>query len=104
MTLRVLFTCGREPEYPRNSVMRAALGCCFDVTEVTDNSLSLPVRYARIIPRLLRCSFNDYDMVFVGFLGQPLMPLIHLLTPSPILFDAFLSIYDTLCFDRRVFL
>jgi len=41
--------------------------------------------------------------VFVGFYGYPLLPIVKLLTRKPIIFDAFLSTYDTLCFDRKWF-
>jgi glycosyltransferase involved in cell wall biosynthesis len=101
--MRILFTCGREPEYQRNAVIRAALARHFDVISITDSSHNLPLRYLRIAWHLLKVGRIDFDLMFVGFLGQPLMPLVRRLTRKPILLDAFLSVYDTLCFDRRTF-
>jgi glycosyltransferase involved in cell wall biosynthesis len=103
MSLRVLFTCGREPEYPRNAVLCAALSNYFNVIEVTDGHHLLPLRYLRVIIKLLSVSRNDYEAMVVGFLGQPLMIVARLLSSKPILFDAFLSVYDTLCYDRKIF-
>lgn len=103
MDKRILFTSGREPEYPRNAVIRAALARHFDVISITDSSRNLPLRYLRVGGHLLKAAKIDFDLMFVGFLGQPLMPLARRLTRKPILFDVFLSVYDTLCFDRHVF-
>jgi glycosyltransferase involved in cell wall biosynthesis len=103
MSIRILFTTGREPEYPRNAVIRTALARNFDVISTTDSTRNLPLRYLNVSAQLLRSTRTEYDLMFVGFLGQPLMLMTHWLTRKPILFDAFLSIYDTLCFDRRRF-
>lgn len=46
---------------------------------------------------------KDVDLIFVGYFGQPLVPLIKKLSRKPIIFDAFLSAFDTLCFDRKWF-
>lgn len=100
--MRVLFTCGREPEYPRNAVLQAGLDRCSDLMSITERSPSLPLRYARLAARLLRVR-GKYDLMVVGFFGQPLMLLARRLTSQPILFDAFISTYDTLCFDRGQF-
>jgi glycosyltransferase involved in cell wall biosynthesis len=100
--MRVLFTCGREPEYQRNIVLRTCLERNFHVFSVTDGTPQLPLRYAHLALKLV-LTRAEYDMACVGFLGQPLMPLVRRLTRKPILFDAFLSVYDTLCFDRRRF-
>lgn len=100
--MQVLFTCGREPEYPRNAILRTCLERSFSVLPVTEGTPWLPLRYARLAIRLLRTPPN-YDLMCVGFLGQPLMPLARQLTRKPIMLDAFLSIYDTLCFDRCYF-
>ena len=46
---------------------------------------------------------SRFDYSFAGFLGQPLVPALWLLHSRPIVYDAFLSIYDTLCLDRQQF-
>lgn len=100
--MRVLFTCGREPEYPRNATWLASLQQNSDLLQVTDSHPWWVARYFRLTVRLLAMR-HHYDLACIGFLGQPLVLWIRLLTRKPILFDAFLSVYDTLCFDRQQF-
>lgn len=103
--LRVLFTCGREPNYTRNEVILRAMRARYTVTEVTDDRPgSLIARGVRVLPRLIpHLRRDDFDLVFVGFYGYLLMPWVRCLTRRPVIFDAFVSNYDTLCFDRRRF-
>lgn len=104
--MRVLFLTGRETEYARNQVLLAALQHIAEVDVVASthkprsllaNSIFLA---ARAVPLLLR---KHYDLVFVGFYGHLIMRLIAPLVHCPLLFDAFVSTYDTLCFDRRLY-
>lgn len=103
--MRILFTCGREPHYVRNEVILRGLRERYEVTEVTDSAPgSLMARSLRLLPRLLQAvSRNNYDLIFVGFYGYLLVPWLRRLSRAPIIFDAFVSNYDTLCFDRQQF-
>ena len=84
--------------------MRRALQLHFDVVEVTDDTPGpLLLRHLRLLPRLLKALAGQQDLVFVGFYGQVLSLLLARLTRKPVIFDAFLSTYDTLCFDRARF-
>jgi len=101
---RVLFTCGREAQYVRNLLILGALRQQFDVTTVTDDTPgSLLLRHLRLLPHLLKALAGEQDLVFVGFYGQMLTLFLSRMTRKPIIFDAFLSTYDTLCFDRARF-
>jgi glycosyltransferase involved in cell wall biosynthesis len=46
---------------------------------------------------------RDCDVIFLAFRSHEILPFFRLLTRKPIIFDAFVSAYDTLCFDRKVF-
>ncbi len=72
-----------------------------EVIECIDNSKSI-LRYPRAIIKFLKLKDN-FDLVIVGFRGHEIMPIIRKLTKKPIIFDAFLSSYDTMCFDRKKF-
>lgn len=103
--MKVLFLTGREHIYPRNTVLLNALRRLGTVDVIREvHSASLLLRSLRVglatIPKLLT---QHYDLVFVGFYGHLLMLPVGLLSKSVVLFDAFVSTYDTLCFDRQVF-
>jgi len=100
--LKVLFICTREREYVRNQVILNCLGRKFQVREITSASRFYLVRIAETALRFI-FSGGDHDAVFAGFLAQPLMPLLRLFSRKPVVFDAFISLYDTLCFDRKTF-
>ena len=104
--MRVLFICGREVDYTRNQVLLRALRRISQVDAVVETGItkSLIYRSARLslrsFPKLIT---KRYDLVFVGFYGHLLMIPAGLLSKRPILFDAFVSTYDTLTSDRRQF-
>ena len=62
----------------------------------------LRFKYFKIISELIK-NQKDYDVIFVAFRGQETLPFIKIFSKKPIIFDAFISVYDTLCFDRRKF-
>ena len=104
--MRIIFISGREPGYVRNAViLRGLRENGIDVINCTDTSGSYVVRYPKVMEKFLLRKRKDYDAVFIGFFGQPLVSIVRKLTPrdKPIIFDAFLSAYDTMCFDRKKF-
>lgn len=57
-------------------------------------------RYVDLLWRVLRHP-KKVDVIYLGWRGIEVMPLLRLLTRQPIILDAFLSIYETLCLERR---
>lgn len=102
--MRILFIAGREPAYMRNAVILDGLRKNgIEIIECTSSSSSYLVRYLMVLGKFILNREKDFDAIFVGYFGQPLVPVIRKLTNKPIIFDAFLSSYDTMCFDRRRF-
>lgn len=99
--MRVLFVCGREPEYVRNQIILKALRQHAEVTAITDSSKSYFIRHIRLFFKII-FQRKHHDVVFVGFYGYLIVLLMRLLTRKPIVFDAYLSTYNTLCLDRKV--
>lgn len=100
---KIVFIAGREPIYMRNAMLLRALKCSgFEVLECTSSSKYYLKRYLDIIFKFI--TYRDkHDLIFVGYFGQPIVPIVKKLSKKPIIFDAFVSSYDTLCFDRKVF-
>ncbi|MEZ4709249.1 MAG: glycosyltransferase [Caldilineaceae bacterium] len=104
--MKVLLITGREIGYARNEVLLRALQrfAQVDVVAASTQPRSLIWNSFAIafqaLPKVLR---GGYDLIVVGFYGHIIQALISRLTSTPILFDAFVSSYDTLCFDRQLF-
>jgi glycosyltransferase involved in cell wall biosynthesis len=108
MKPRLLFISGRETDYMRNRVLLAALRTFSDVTVLTSRDASASSSLAtagRSLFGLVRymASRPDHDVCFAGFFGQMIAIGLSGLQRKPIILDAFVSAYDTLCDDRRRF-
>lgn len=103
-SMKILFISGREPGYVRNAMILNGLkGNGVEIIDCSDSSASYATRYVKALSKFFLAGEKGFNSVFVGFLGQPLVPVIRRLTTKPIIFDAFLSVYDTMCFDRKKF-
>lgn len=91
---------GRESSYARNQVITSALKCAgFHVLECSGSKRNIS-RYLSGFSKFLKYR-KQCDIVFVGFLGHFLVPLVRLFTSKPVLYDVFVSLYLTMAFDRE---
>lgn len=100
--MHVLFACGRETSYPRNSSILRALRQLGAISVVSIDHSHLIYRLVKTTWGILRAQARDVDVYFIGFFGQPLVLPARLRWKGPIVLDAFVSVYDTLCFDRQM--
>lgn len=102
MRPRIFFLSGRETEYIRNRVLLTALRRCCDVISLTGNGRNI---VTRSIGGLLKWGVQRpvYDVALAGFYGQPIAIILALFQRRPVILDAFISTYDTLCEDRKLF-
>jgi len=98
--IKICYFPGRESTYVRNRVlvkgMREAGLIVYDCSYPRKSFLRYIVGFFKFLYYK-----NKSDIVFIGFLGQSLIPIVRLFTRKKILFDAFLSMYQTLAFDRK---
>jgi len=90
-----------DPEYSRNWVLINGLRQNgVEVIECRDDSPGLK-KFLILFLKHWKLR-KSYDVMIVGFLGQMIMPFAKIVARKPIIFDAFLSLYDSNVFDRQV--
>ena len=102
--MRILFLSGREVAYPRNQYLLHALCQVGKVDIVLKDGLVQASLKRSLLVGLMALPylvFGRYDLIFVGFYGHLLMLPVGILKRQPVLFDAFISTYDTLVDDRQ---
>jgi glycosyltransferase involved in cell wall biosynthesis len=102
MKPRILFISGREIDYIRNRVLIKALEENFEVIIATPSAGNIIIRILVGVAKFL-LRLPNYDICFVGFYGQPLAIALSFLQNKPIILDAYVSTYETLCEDRQMF-
>lgn len=88
------------PEYNRNKVLISGLReNGVDVIECHTNSKSF-FKYVDLVKKHWKVK-KRYDVMIVGFQGLQAIILAKFLTRKTIIFDSFLSIYDSMVMDRK---
>jgi len=100
-TIAICFLPGRESSYARSRVLLTGLRAAGLVVHDCSSSNKSGLRYFIGVVRFLK-SKRECDIILVGFFGQFLVPIVRLFTKKKIVFDTFLSAYQTLAFDRKV--
>lgn len=104
--MQILFVSGRETTYSRNSMLISVLrkmGYSVDVGTFQTKSHSILLRTALTFLNASRkLKERDYFAIVCGFYGHLLTILLKKYFDKPIVFDAFVSTFDTLCNDRSL--
>jgi len=102
MVMKVLFLCGKEPSYIRNIMMMKGLrNCGYEIVDCSDSSGTYLLRFINALISFSASNKKGISFVFIGTLGHHLFPFIRNATSLPIIFDPFVSMYDTMCLDRK---
>jgi glycosyltransferase involved in cell wall biosynthesis len=102
--MRLLYIAERILDYSRNTIIKKAfLSQGIEIIECQSKLNYSLLRYPILFKKFFLNKNKKIDFIFIGFFGQPLIPLIRKFSNKPIIFDAYLSSYDTMCFDRKKF-
>jgi glycosyltransferase involved in cell wall biosynthesis len=98
--IKILYLSTYKPNYTRTETLLDL----FERNKIKYKSIitgKQRFKYIKLIWNLL-LNQNKYDLIFIAFRGHEILPFIKLFARKPIIYDAFISIYDTLCFDRQI--
>lgn len=100
---KVVFITTKNIDYIRNSQeLKILKENAKSVEKIYSKSKSYPVRILQVWFKILFRSFKKYDTVFVGFAPQLIMPLLWWkFKHNTVIIDFFISVYDTMAFDRK---
>lgn len=97
--MKILYLAGREASYSRTRiVIRALEARGHEVITILPPDRSFKHYPGLLIKAMLAAP--KCDVVLTGFYGQILTPVMRLLTWKPIVFDMYITTYDTMVFDR----
>lgn len=102
---KILFITTKNLDYIRNSQEISLIKEQADMVRVLgSNDSTYMVRLLKIYVQLLFVACGKYDMVFIGFAPQLIVPLFFWkFRKTELVIDFFISIYDTMVFDRKKF-
>lgn len=102
---RVLFITTKNIDYLRNTQELEILKENADFVDVVySTSKSYVKRIIQIWCLLFKYNVNNIDVVFIGFAPQLILPLFFAkFRKKVIIIDFFISVYDTLIHDRKIF-
>jgi glycosyltransferase involved in cell wall biosynthesis len=75
--------------------------CGCEIIDCSDSSGTYLLRFIKALLRFSVSNKKDISFIFIGSLGHHLFPFIRYATTLPIIFDPLVSMYDTMCVDRK---
>ncbi|MBQ8298232.1 MAG: group 1 glycosyl transferase [Ruminococcus sp.] len=102
---RILYIATKNADYLRiTQELRILRENGNTVTEIVSPEKSYPKRLLYVWKELFKAKMKNFDMSFIGFAPQLVLPLFGWkLKKKPVAVDFFISMYDTMCFDRKKF-
>jgi glycosyltransferase involved in cell wall biosynthesis len=102
---KIIFVATREPSYSRVAITKQQLESSFEVESILSESKSYSLRLLSVAWQLLLAcltgKLRSADAVFIGFLAQPILPLVKILHRGVVVSDAYFSLYDAMVNDKQ---
>lgn len=106
--MKILYFGMFAQKYSRNRILiKGFRSNGVEVGECNDRSHFIwGLRYLKLLKKFIQMKGYLYDIIFVGFPGQTDVPLAWFLGKvfhKKVVFDAFISLYNSMVFDRKYF-
>ena len=99
---KAVFITTKNLDYLRNTQEINELKKDYEVTVIGYQDKSYLFRVLKVYLSILLMSFRDVDLVFIGFAPQLVLPVWNWKFSRAIVsIDFFISVYDTMAFDRK---
>lgn len=98
---KIIFTSACWPNYPKNQVILSQLKERYRVIPLLSNRKSYLGRALEVVLKFSITKKSDVDLIFVSYLAQLLIPFLRLFNKK-IITDPMVSLYDTICFHRKL--
>ncbi len=100
---KVLFIFSAQVWYTRNEYISKLLKNKYSVDVICSKRKGYFFRLLEVFFKFIFLkNKKQYHSIYVGFLAQPLVPLVALLYKGRIVSDFFISLFDTICEDRKI--
>lgn len=100
--LKICFIGHYNHDYSRNRIFTKALRRTgAEVIHIKDLH-RFPLRYLLLFQKAVRCEFDLLVVSFPGHTDIPLAKVISMVKGVPIIFDAFISLFDSNVWDRKI--
>lgn len=103
MAVKILLIASKQPDYSRIKLIRQSLEANAEVDCIFSERSSYFLRIVEVCWRFVWLRKRDYDLVVVGFFAQLIFPFIRLFWRGKLLSDCYISLYDSLIFDRAMY-
>lgn len=101
---RVLFITTKNIDYIRNvQEIKMLEQEAASLTTIYSNKKKYVGRIIEIWMQMLKVKKKDFDVIFIGFAPQLVFPFYGKFADKPTVIDFFISVYDTLINDRKMF-
>ena len=103
--LKILFFSIYQPDYTRTETIEQLFSSLW--ISYIKNSIYKKNYFVRVCYNILRLIKNirECDVVYVHFRWHEILPIVSLISylfGKKVIFDMFISLWDTICFDRRI--
>lgn len=99
----ILFIATKDRDYSRLKILQASLEEDFELDCIYSPAPGYARRIIYAIKEFFKRIGKRYDVLFIGFFAQTVFPVIRPFWFGKVISDCYISLYDSLIFDRQMY-